>query len=122
MIVGKIIKSILSAAGITCYPSIAPQGVTGNLVVYHVISNTPTTRKQGKSVLDEYRVQVNIVGSSFDTVCTISESVRTALDRYTGTAATYTVDQINFIDELANYELENREHIIIQDYYIRVKL
>ena len=61
MIIGKVIKSILSAAGITAQPSYAAQGSTGNVVVYHVTTNIPTSRKEGASILDTYRVQVNSV-------------------------------------------------------------
>jgi len=121
MIIGKVIKSILSAAGITAQPSYAAQGSTGNVVVYHVITNIPTSRKEGASILDTYRVQVNSVSSTFDGACTLSESIRDALDRYNGVIAGYIVDQIVFIDEMASYELEDRSHMIIQDYYIRVK-
>lgn len=122
MQVGKVIYSLLNTAGYKSYPDVIPETVTGDTIVYHVISDVPLTTKDGTSKIDTYRVQINCYSSNYAGACALAQAVRTALDRKTGTYNSVVVDQINFIDQGSDYDLAMNETGIRQDYYIRIKL
>ena len=122
MQIGKAIKALINAAGYNCYPDIIPEDVSGDTVVYHVISDVPTTTKDGTSKLDTYRIQINCYSSNYGGACDLAQAIRTALDRKSGTYGTLSVDQVNFIDQGSSYDLEMNETGVRQDYYVRIKL
>lgn len=122
MHIGKAIKALLNAAGYDCTPDFIPQNKTGDAIVYHVISDIPLTSKDGTSHVDTYRIQINCYSSNYGGACTLAQAVRTALDRKSGSYGNLTVDQVNFIDQGSDYDLEMNETGIRQDYYLRIKL
>lgn len=122
MEVGKAIKALINAAGYSCSPDIIPSTVTGDAIVYHVISDVPLTSKERTSLVDSYRVQVDCYSHDYPGAVALASAVRTALDRKTGTYGNLSVDQINFIDQRSAYDLELNETGIQLDFYIRIKL
>jgi hypothetical protein len=122
MQVGKAIKSLLNTAGYNCYPEVIPETVTGDAIVYTVISDIPLTSKERTSLVDTFRVQINCYSHSYPNAVTLAQNVRAALDRKSGTYNTVVVDQINFIDQGSSYDLDMNEVGIRQDYYVRIKL
>ena len=121
MQVGKVIKSLINTAGYNCYPDVIPQTVTGDAIVYHVISDVPLTSKDGTSHVDSFRVQIDCYAHDYPGACALAQAVRTALDRKSGTYGTLSVDQINFIDQRSSYDLELNETGIQMDFYVRIK-
>jgi hypothetical protein len=122
MEVGKVIKTQLNASGLNCYPESAPQQVTGDIVVYSVISDIPTTSKGITSKVDTYRVQVNSYSNTYPKVVLLAGYVRTALDGQSGSIGGLTVDGIYFNNEQGGFELEPNNYVITQDYMVRIKL
>jgi hypothetical protein len=120
--VGKAIKALINAAGYNCTPDIIPLEVTGNAVVYHVISDVPLTSKERTSLVDSYRVQVDCYSHDYPGACALAAAIRTALDRKSGTYGQLNIDQVNFIDQRSAYDLELNETGIQMDFNIRIKL
>ena len=95
MKVGKAIYSAITGDGTLAglvstrvYPDRAVQQATLPYIVYTSIDTQPTDTKDGGSMLDVIRVQVDTFASTYDSANTISERVRTVLDRETGTVGT----------------------------------
>jgi hypothetical protein len=122
MEIGKAIKTLLNAAGINCYAEAAPQQVTGDTVVYSVISDVPTTSKGNTSKIDTYRVQVNSYSNTYPKVVLLAGYVRAALDNKSGSIGGLTVDGIYFNNLQGGFELEPNNYVVTQDYMIRIKL
>lgn len=123
MNVGKAIFSLLTSVNTAkVYPAVAPQGEKLPLIVYNILSNVPTGKKDGVSPLDTFRVQVSIFAQTYTAACTLAASVRTALDGQRGTHGTVLIDHIVFSSENDGYTEGTDEYMIVQDYFVRVKL
>ena len=118
---GKAIYSLLSSVESDIYPVNIPQGVKGNKIVYNVISATPSDRKDGTSAVDTLRVQVSVYTGRYDDGIVLAESVRSALDNYTGTTGGVAVDRIRFESEQHTYNLDTDQYGVITDYMMRLK-
>lgn len=118
---GKAIYSLLNTVEADIYPVNIPQGVTGKKIVYNIVSVIPADRKDGKSAVDTSRVQISIYAERYDDAVELSESVRSAIDNYKGTAGGVAVDRIRFESEQHTYDLESDQYGIISDYFIRIK-
>ena len=121
MQVGKAIYSLISAVEANVYPVSIPQGVKGNKVVYNIISNVPTNIKNRVSAVDQYRVQISCYTNKYNTVCTLAQSIRTALDNYSGTVAGVLIDRIRFENQMDTYDLQSDQYGIMTDYIIKIK-
>jgi len=89
---GKAIYSILTndsdvsaIIGTKVYPQIAAQGAAFPFVVYVLQDNSPSDTKSGVSTLDEVRYDIVAAAETYSELTDLTEKVRTALDRYTGT-------------------------------------
>jgi len=120
MNIGKVIYSKLNSIAST-FPVTAPQGTTGNHIVYHVIDVVPAYAKETTSVFDDYRIQVDIYSNSYSGVMTLSDSVRTALDRVSGTIEGVEVSDMRFDGAQDAYEISTDEFGVSQDYIIKVR-
>lgn len=125
---GKAIYGILSAnAGVTAicstriFPDVAAQGSEFPFVVYNITRLAASDTKSGVSTLDEERYDLNCVSSSYAQAIGLSEAVRGALDRYSGTVNGVAVQSIQFTDFETNFDDDNDVYVAVVEVVIRVK-
>ena len=127
--VGKAIYNILSNdSGVTSITTrISPLliGQTLNLpaVVYSQIDTDPNDTKNGVSLLDEIQIEVDAIAETYSGAEDLAAAIRTALDRYTGTANGVKVQSVQFNNESDTLEkVQNGLYTITQDYTFRIEL
>lgn len=127
--VGKAIYNILAGDSdvnsITTRisPLIIGQTLALPAVVYSVIDTGPNDTKNGVSLLDEVRVEIDSIAEDYSTAEDLASKVRTALDRYSGTANGVKIQSVQFVNESDILEkVQNGLYTITQDYKFRVKL
>jgi len=110
------IYTLLSAVG-TVSPKVAKQTQDAPYMVYTVISNVPSKRKNGVSITDIMRLQVDIYATSAKSVNTLCESLRTALDYTSSGSITHISYDSHWddFDETADYYRRS------VDFLIRIK-
>ena len=125
---GKAIYSILTSdsdvsaiVGTRVYPQIAAQGAACPFIVYVLQDTTPSDTKSGVSTLDEVRYDIVLASESYAEASDLTNKVRTALDRYTGTVAGVVIDSIQFIDLDADNDPGTETYVTSSEYIIRVK-
>lgn len=124
---GKAIYALLSAAtGVTSkvstriFPDMATQTAIYPFIVYSVIATDPTDTKEGVSALDAVTVSVVSYATKYTDAVDLSEAVRTALDRKTGTHGTISVQSIRFSGQRSlSIEWDKHVYIIEQEYVVR---
>ena len=126
---GKAIYSILTSdsdvsaiVGTRVYPQIAAQGAAFPFVVYVLQDTSPSDTKSGVSTLDEVRYDIVVASETYAEVSDLTNKIRTALDRYTGTVAGVVIDSIQFIDLDADNDPGTETYVTSSEYIIRVKL
>lgn len=119
--IGKVLYSLASDV-ITLYPKRTSQGKATPYGTYSKVSGTPTDTKDGPSELDVDRVQIDIVTDTYAEGITLSDSLRTAIDRYQGTVQGVVVDKIVFEGERDMYDNDAEKYMRSQDYFTRIKL
>ena len=125
---GKAIYTILTEdAGVSAvvgsrvYPQVAAQGAAFPFVVYVLQDNTPSDTKSGVSTLDEVRYDIIVASENYAEASDLTEKIRTALDRYSGTVAGVVIDSIQFIDLDVNNDPGTETYLTNTEYIIRVK-
>ena len=125
---GKAIYSILSSdsdvsaiVGTRIYPQIAAQGAAFPFVVYVLQDTSPSDTKSGVSTLDEVRYDIVVASETYAEASDLTEKIRTALDRYSGTVAGVVIDSIQFIDLDVNNDPGTETYLTSAEYIIRVK-
>jgi hypothetical protein len=110
------IYTLLSAVG-TVFPKIAKQAQNSPYMVYTVISNIPSKRKNGVSITDIMRLQVDIYATSAKSCNTLYESLRTALDYKSSGSITHISYDSHWddFDEAADYYCRS------VDFLLRIK-
>lgn len=91
--IGKVIydvltedATVLGLVSTRIYPSYADTKATYPFITYDIVSNVPTVAKGTTSLVDMYRIQINCINTTYASVSTLSNAVRTALDGYSGVA------------------------------------
>ena len=125
---GKAIYSILTSdsdvsaiVGTRVYPQIAAQGAAFPFVIYVLQDTSPSDTKSGVSTLDEVRYDIVVASETYAEVSDLTNKIRTALDRYTGTVAGVVIDSIQFIDLDADNDPGTETYVTSSEYIIRVK-
>jgi hypothetical protein len=125
---GKAIYSILTSdsevsaiVGTRVYPQIAAQEAAFPFVVYILSDIEPSDTKSGVSTLDEARYEVLAVCETYAELADLTNKIRTALDRYTGTVAGVVIDSIQFTDIDTSNDDKNEVYLTNSEYIIRVK-
>jgi len=125
---GKAIYSILTSdsdvsaiVGTRVYPQIAAQGAAFPFVVYVLQDTSPSDTKSGVSTLDEVRYDIVVASETYAEASDLTNKIRTALDRYTGTVAGVVIDSIQFIDLDADNDPGTETFVTSSEYIIRVK-
>ena len=102
---GRAIYTILTEnAGVSAvvgsrvYPQVAAQGAAFPFVVYVLQDNTHSDTKSGVSTLDEIRYDIVAAAETYSELSSLTERIRLALDRYTGTVSGIVVDSIQFTE------------------------
>lgn len=126
---GKAIYSILTGdsavsaiVGNRVYPQIAAQGAAFPFVVYVLQDTSPSDTKSGVSTLDEVRYDIVVASESYAEASDLTNKIRTALDRYTGTVSGVVIDSIQFIDLDVDNDPVTETYVTSSEYIIRVKL
>jgi len=125
---GKAIYSILTTDSAVSaivssrvYPQIAAQGAVFPFVVYVMQNTDPSDTKSGVSTLDEVRYDIVVASETYAEASDLTNKIRTALDRYTGTVAGVVIDSIQFIDLDADNDPGTETFLTSTEYIIRVK-
>ena len=125
---GKAIYSILTSdsdvsaiVGTRIYPQIAAQGAAFPFVVYVLQDTSPSDTKSGVSTLDEVRYDIVVASETYAEASDLTEKIRTALDRYSGTVAGVVIDSIQFTDLDVNNDPGTETYLTSAEYIIRVK-
>jgi hypothetical protein len=127
MNVGKALYNILSndaeivaICGTRVYPEIADQDASLPFIVYKVSDIQPSGTKSGSSSLDTARVDVYCVSEEYGEAMTISDEVRSALDRVGGTYTGVNIQSIDFDTADVEYDSDQRAYIAEATYNVRV--
>jgi len=129
MNVGKVIYDVLkndvdvaALVSTRIHPVYAPQESAYPLVTFSIPKGTRFLEtKDGASTLDFVPLSVDCFSETYDECADLAEKVRVALDRYTGTVATITVDNI-VIDEFENdFDEDINKYWNTLDFTIAVK-
>ncbi|MDP2336063.1 MAG: minor capsid protein [Bacteroidota bacterium] len=91
--IGASLKTILASV-IKIYPLQASQGKVLPLATYQVTSDVPEKNMNGRGTLRRMSVQININAATYDQAETLSRSVISTLDQYTGTSASEIIKKI----------------------------
>ena len=125
---GKAIYTILTEdAGVSAvvgnkvYPQIAAQGAAFPFVVYVLQDNSPSDTKSGVSTLDEVRYDIVAAAETYASLSSLTERIRLALDRYTGTVSGVVVDSIQFIDLDVDNDPATETYVSSSQYILRIK-
>ncbi|HMA77630.1 MAG TPA: hypothetical protein VKP88_06355 [Candidatus Paceibacterota bacterium] len=126
--VGAAISKILEdgTASVSPYPAYAEPETFDNTneeyVTYRVRSIEPSDTKQGPSLLDHVEVDILIFGKSYLSAVSLSDKVRTDLDRVAyGTYNGVELNGVQFLSIDEDYDPITERHEIEQSYRIRVK-
>jgi hypothetical protein len=127
MNVGKAIYYLLANnAGVSAittriYPEVAPQDAAAPFIVYRVTSVDPDDTHDGPAVIDEVRVEVICVSTSYDQAADLGGVARVALDRVYGTYNTVNVESIQFDDVSIYVRDQPRQYGQELTFIVRVK-
>lgn len=103
------------------FPQIAAQGAAFPFVVYVLQDNSPSDTKSGVSTLDEVRYDIVLAAETYAEASDLTEKIRLALDRYTGTVAGIVVDSIQFIDLDVDNDPDTETFVSSSEYILRVR-
>ena len=125
---GRAIYTILTEdAGVSAvvgnkvYPQIAAQGAAFPFVVYVLQDNSPSDTKSGVSTLDEIRYDIVAAAETYASLSSLTERIRLALDRYTGTVGDVVIDSIQFIDLDVDNDPATETYVSSSEYILRIK-
>lgn len=126
--IGDVIFSLLSndatvsgLVGLKIYPYIGKDNIVYPYIIYDQTSLQPTDTKDGVSELDVVSYDIEIYTKNPADLTTLSNAVRDALDRYSGTVNAKLIDSIRYLGENSGFSLEDRVYLRVQNYSIRYK-
>ena len=104
----KILSDVVQLGGVNVYFGTIPQ-VTNleKYIVFYRNGTTPYDSKSGRSTLDAADIQCNVFASDADSCATLSEYVRGALDRVSGTFNGIVVQSIQFNNQVTMFEFND---------------
>lgn len=115
---------LLAATGVTSLvgtrvnPLKLEQNTVYPAVTYRVINRQPNSLFQGDAALSSTVVEVESFGATYSSARSTADAVKSALQRWSGTATGVTVQQVFFNDEISTYDPEIRHWAISQDYTV----
>jgi len=114
------IYSLLSAVNANTYPGVTEQEVDPPFIVHALAKTIPHPSKDGASTMDISIYKVASYAVTQTAAQTQANSVRTALDEYTGTLNSVYIDNIRFLDEENGYDQDQDLYFTLQTYKIWV--
>jgi len=114
-------EEIAAIVGARVFPEIAAQDAVAPYVVYQLSSVEPQDTKGGPSTLDEVRFEVFCVSNEYTQAQDLTEAVRGALDRATGTFSGVPVQSVQYLDEDAEFEDTTHEYFTETRYLMRLQ-
>lgn len=96
----------LLATSTSIFPDVAIQGAENPCIVYSESTSDYSDTKSGGSKLDVSFVQIDVYTNTIAERKTISERVRTLLDRYSGTVNTIKVQSMQLINSMSMVDAE----------------
>lgn len=124
--IGQVIGDILATdAGVSAlvstriYTQNAPLNETYPLVTYSLASKTPRNTKDGGSVVDTSRIQIDVYSELALNAGQINDAVRSALDGYSATNNGHRIDAIYFEQQREFFDSVQRIYRISTDYFVR---
>ena len=125
---GRAIYTILTedagvsaVVGTRVYPQVAAQGAAFPFVVYVLQDNTPSDTKSGVSTLDEIRYDIVAAAETYSALSSLTERIRLALDRYSGTVSGIGVDSIQFTELDVDNDPATETFVSSSEYILRIK-
>lgn len=125
---GKAIYSILAensgvstVVGTRIYPQIAEQGAAFPFIVYVLRDIEPSDTKSGASTLDEIRYDIIAAAETYAALASLTERIRLALDRFSGTVSGIVVDSIQFTDLDVTNEPDTETYLSSSEFVVRIK-
>ena len=125
MSLGKAVYNILNsdsdvntAASGGIFPGIARQGAVPPYIVYRIDETEPNDTKDGVSDFDFFFIIIEAYAKTYSAVDDLSIKVRTALDRYSGTANGVTVTSVQFEDKVDVFTGDARFHSQEEDFKV----
>lgn len=112
-----------SGANARVYPIERPQTSELPAITIKDIQNEPSDTKSGVSGLDSVTTEVLSYSNTLDGAITLSEAVRAALDRSSGTYNGETIQSIQYLNDFQEFEeIKNKKvYWIEQNYKVRVE-
>lgn len=124
--IGEVIYNILSnnttvntAVNGRIYPQFAPLETVFPLIVFTQVSKTPDNTKDGGSVIDTTRMQIDVYDKNHANTGLIAQQIRAALDGYEGVNNGHSIQSIYFERESEQFDGTQEVYRISTDYFIR---
>jgi hypothetical protein len=111
---------VSAAVGTRIYIIESPQGTPNPHIVYRASLENETFSKSGVSLVDTWRVELDIYHATFALASSVAQLVRSALDGYQGTIGDATVQGCKFEDARPDKDV-NDLPIWSMDFKMRVK-
>jgi hypothetical protein len=126
--VGDAIETILANIDANLFGLHVPNRRGNQWVIHTMIDRQPNDTKDAASDFDKYIYQLDSYARTESEMDTLAESVKSAMDRYSGTVSGTVIDHIFFASESDTVEFVEDEgskenyYRRIQEYEIWVKL
>ena len=114
-------SDVSALIGTRVYPQVAAQGAAFPFVVYVLQDNTPSDTKSGVSTLDEIRYDIVAAAETYTALSSLTERIRLALDRYSGTVSGIVVDSIQFTELDVDNDPATETFVSSSEYILRIK-
>jgi hypothetical protein len=116
--------AIVALVGTRIYPVTVPQQATPPFIRTNLVSTVPIDTKNAPADVDQHRVQIDCIATTYTQALSIAQAVRTSLDRYRGNVTLQSgnvfVDGVRYLDETGELEFEKDLHAHIIDFQIRL--
>jgi hypothetical protein len=129
-VLGVVYKRLTDTASVTAlvgtriYPTTVPQQATPPFIRTSLVGTLPIDTKNAPADVDQHRVQIDCIATTYTQALNIAQAVRTSLDRYRGSVTLQSgnvfVDGVRYLMEVANMEFEKDLHAHIIDFQIRL--
>jgi len=113
-------KGVLTAFSNKVYPIRTPDGIVPPFAIY-AFDTIPENTKDS-CTLDIHDLYFTIFAKTYESGVTLAETLRAALDRYTGTVSSEIIDKIMFQDYREGFDEAAKLFQFDQQYKVRNKL
>lgn len=111
-------SGVFALVGTRIYPQVIPQDAEMPAMAYQRISGPRDHSHSGPSGLVVARMQLTCMAASYDGAKALGEAVRAAMDGYSGTMGTVTVDACLLDNEIDSFAAVFEKPVVRYDYLI----